>query len=224
MRARLAPVARGLLERVAQDRREEESRSSTIEIDDDEKEINALVLRMLALRQPVAYDLRLLAGALRLVTDLERVGDEAVNIAERAREELGSAREMVRGLLGAMCEHTQEVLHRRRARSPPRGRSGPSRRTDPRARRFRRRTLRQHHPGADRVHDAAPAPCRGSHSRDSGLSVPRAGGRPRHQHRREGDLRRAPGGDDGATLARPDVHWGQPGPWTTGARSMTRTR
>ncbi len=79
-------------------------------IDDDEKEITVLVLRMLALRQPVAYDLRFLAGALRLVTDLERVGDEAVKIAERAREELGSAREMVRGLLREMCEHTQGML------------------------------------------------------------------------------------------------------------------
>lgn len=80
------------------------------QIDDDEKEINALVLHILALRQPVAYDLRLLAGAMRLVTDLERVGDEAVKIAERARAELGSAREMVRGLLGTMCQHTQEML------------------------------------------------------------------------------------------------------------------
>jgi phosphate transport system protein len=80
------------------------------QIDDDEKAINALVLRIMALRQPVAYDLRLLAGALRLVTDLERVGDEAVNIAERAREEVGAARDMVRGLLASMCEHTQEML------------------------------------------------------------------------------------------------------------------
>src|ERR1700721_40728 len=46
-------------------------------IDRDEMEIDALVLRILALRQPVAYDLRFLAGALRLVTDLERAGDEA---------------------------------------------------------------------------------------------------------------------------------------------------
>src|SRR5262245_47668478 len=56
-------------------------------VNQDEKAIDALVLRILALRQPVASDLRLLMTALKLVTDLERIGDEAVNIAERA--ELG---------------------------------------------------------------------------------------------------------------------------------------
>ena len=65
-------------------------------IDRDEMDIDALVLRILALRQPVAYDLRFLAGALRLVTDLERIGDEAVNIAERAKEEHGTAKDKVR--------------------------------------------------------------------------------------------------------------------------------
>jgi phosphate transport system protein len=51
-------------------------------IDRDEKDIDALVLRILALRQPVASDLRMLTASFRLVTDLERIGDEAVNIAE----------------------------------------------------------------------------------------------------------------------------------------------
>src|SRR4051812_35401894 len=51
------------------------------QIDGDEMEIDALVLRILALRQPVAHDLRFLTTALKLVTDLERIGDEAVNIA-----------------------------------------------------------------------------------------------------------------------------------------------
>src|SRR4029079_8921532 len=46
-------------------------------IDRDEMDIDALVLRILALRQPVAYDLRFLTAALKLVTDLERIGDEA---------------------------------------------------------------------------------------------------------------------------------------------------
>jgi phosphate transport system protein len=79
-------------------------------IDRDEMDIDALVLRILALRQPVAYDLRFLAAALRLVTDLERIGDEAVNIAERAKEEHGTARDTVRGELKAMAEQSQEML------------------------------------------------------------------------------------------------------------------
>jgi len=79
-------------------------------IDCDEMDIDALVLRILALRQPVAYDLRFLAGALRLVTDLERIGDEAVNIAERAKEDQGNAKEIVRAELKNMGEQAQEML------------------------------------------------------------------------------------------------------------------
>jgi len=65
------------------------------QIDDDEMKIDALVLRILALRQPVAYDLRFLTTALKLVTDLERIGDEAVNIAERSNEGHGNAKDKV---------------------------------------------------------------------------------------------------------------------------------
>lgn len=49
-----------------------------------EVEIDELCLRMLALRQPAASDLRFITLALKVVTDLERMGDLAVNIAERA--------------------------------------------------------------------------------------------------------------------------------------------
>jgi phosphate transport system protein len=55
-------------------------------VNEDEIAIDALTVRILALRQPVACDLRLLAMAFKLVTDLERIGDEAVNIAERAED------------------------------------------------------------------------------------------------------------------------------------------
>jgi len=79
-------------------------------IDRDEMDIDELVLRVLALRQPVAYDLRFLTGALRLVTDLERVGDEAVNIAERAKEGHGSVKNIVKDDLEAMAEQTQSML------------------------------------------------------------------------------------------------------------------
>jgi phosphate transport system protein len=56
------------------------------EIDQMELEIDNLTLQTLALEQPVAGDLRFLATALKIVRDIERVGDIAVNSAERARE------------------------------------------------------------------------------------------------------------------------------------------
>jgi phosphate transport system protein len=49
-----------------------------------EVEIDEMCRRILALRQPAASDLRLITTALKIVTDLERIGDLAVNIAERA--------------------------------------------------------------------------------------------------------------------------------------------
>jgi len=49
-----------------------------------EVEIDDACRRLLALRQPAASDLRFIATALKIVVDLERMGDLAVNIAERA--------------------------------------------------------------------------------------------------------------------------------------------
>lgn len=45
--------------------------------------IDERCIRMLALRQPAASDLRFIAAALKMVTDLERIGDLAVNMGER---------------------------------------------------------------------------------------------------------------------------------------------
>jgi len=53
-------------------------------IDQMELDIDARVTRLLALHQPVAGDLRLLIMAIKINTDLERMGDMAVNIADRA--------------------------------------------------------------------------------------------------------------------------------------------
>ncbi|MDJ0684294.1 MAG: phosphate signaling complex protein PhoU [Alphaproteobacteria bacterium] len=52
-------------------------------LDTLDTEIDALVVRMLALRQPVANDLRLIIGMLRASSDIERIGDYAKNIAKR---------------------------------------------------------------------------------------------------------------------------------------------
>ena len=60
--------------------------STDHEVNADELAVDELAVRILALRQPVGRDLRFLITALKVVTDLERIGDEAVNIAERAKE------------------------------------------------------------------------------------------------------------------------------------------
>ena len=49
-------------------------------------EIDDLCLKLLALHQPAARDLRLITTALKITTDLERIGDLAAHIAERALE------------------------------------------------------------------------------------------------------------------------------------------
>ena len=56
------------------------------EMNDDEVAVDDLAVRILALRQPVGRDLRFTVISVKVVTDLERIGDEAVNLAERARE------------------------------------------------------------------------------------------------------------------------------------------
>ena len=52
------------------------------DIDRKEREIEALCLRLLLQQQPVARDLRQISAALKMITDLERIGDQAEEIAD----------------------------------------------------------------------------------------------------------------------------------------------
>ncbi len=67
------------------------------QIDDNEVDIEEACLKILALYQPVATDLRYVIAMLKINNDLERIGDEAVNIAERS------------GLSGQPCPHSQSL-------------------------------------------------------------------------------------------------------------------
>jgi phosphate transport system protein len=51
-----------------------------------EREIDQMALDLLAMEQPMAIDLRFILAVIRINADLERVGDQAVNIAVRVRE------------------------------------------------------------------------------------------------------------------------------------------
>ena len=52
------------------------------EIDLKEKEIESLCMRLLLQQQPVAGDLRMISSALKMISDMERIGDQAADIAE----------------------------------------------------------------------------------------------------------------------------------------------
>ncbi len=53
-----------------------------LEIDQKEREIENLCMRLLLQQQPVAGDLRQISSALKMITDLERIGDQTSDIAE----------------------------------------------------------------------------------------------------------------------------------------------
>src|SRR5438552_1015631 len=76
-----------------------------------EVDIDDHCLRILARRQPVASDLRFLTTALKLVTDLERIGDLGVNICERVLELNGEPPLKPYVDLPNMTREVQEMLH-----------------------------------------------------------------------------------------------------------------
>jgi len=94
-----------------------------------EREIDELALDLLAMQQPMAIDLRFITAVMKINADLERVGDQAVNIAQRVQHSLdlpevdlpadiprmaGLARDMVRrslqSFIDARPEAAEEVL------------------------------------------------------------------------------------------------------------------
>ena len=52
------------------------------DIDEMEMEIEEKCLNLIALQQPLAKDLRIISTILKIITDLERIGDHVTNIAE----------------------------------------------------------------------------------------------------------------------------------------------
>jgi len=80
----IAIAIKGLKDRkeeLAQEVLKKEENINLIEI-----EIDELCMRLLALRQPMASDLRFITSAMKIGSELERIGDQAVNIAERTLE------------------------------------------------------------------------------------------------------------------------------------------
>ena len=75
-------------------------------------EIDDLAIKLLALHQPAARDLRLITTALKVTTDLERIGDLAEHIAERATELAGELPIKPSIDLPRMAELARDMLRR----------------------------------------------------------------------------------------------------------------
>ncbi|MGM9521702.1 MAG: phosphate signaling complex protein PhoU [Oscillospiraceae bacterium] len=71
------------------------------EIDRIERQIESLCLKLLLQQQPVARDLRLISAALKMITDMERIGDQAADIAEIVG--------FLNGRTGAECSHISDM-------------------------------------------------------------------------------------------------------------------
>ncbi len=81
------------------------------QVNRSEVEVDRLCLRILALRQPAASDLRFVTFALKVVTDVERIGDLAVNVAQRATELAADPPLPLPPEISKMSELVQAMLH-----------------------------------------------------------------------------------------------------------------
>ena len=89
------------------------------EIDQKERDIEALCMKLLLRQQPVAGDLRNISAALRMIADMERIGDQAEDIAEiiqflagRSAENDDLLREMARSTIHMVTESVDAYVKR----------------------------------------------------------------------------------------------------------------
>jgi len=82
------------------------------EIDQMEVDLEESCLKVLALHQPVAIDLRFIVAVLKINNDLERIGDLAVNIAQRANYLANKPKVNIQLKLTEMADKTQIMLRK----------------------------------------------------------------------------------------------------------------
>jgi phosphate transport system protein len=80
------------------------------EIDQQEKDIESLCLQLLLRQQPVAKDLRLISAAMKMVTDMERIGDQAADISEIAKYLIGKENLINLETIPLMAEATSRMV------------------------------------------------------------------------------------------------------------------
>jgi len=82
------------------------------EVDRKEREIEALCLRLILMQQPVARDLRVISAALKMITDMERIGDQAADICEILTMPLEGEQITLPEHLPPMAAETAKMVHK----------------------------------------------------------------------------------------------------------------
>ncbi len=78
-------------------------------IDEKEREIEALCMRLLLQQQPVARDLRTVSSALKMISDMERIGDQASDIAEITKF-IGAEHQQYSARITEMAKQTVQMV------------------------------------------------------------------------------------------------------------------
>ena len=157
-------------------------------LDAMEMALEETVVKVIALRQPVAADLRVLIAAMKIASTLERIGDLAKNIAKRAIP-LSSARpiKLTTSIVRMGRADADPALGRaeraRLARRRPRGADLEPGLRD-------RRDVQRHLPRGRHLHGRGQPADRGRRAADVHRQEPRADRRPHHAHLRDGLLHR----------------------------------
>jgi phosphate transport system protein len=80
------------------------------DVDQYEEEIAKQALKIIWKEQPVAGDLRLVTGILKLITDLERIGDHASDVAEMTLHLSDARNQRVMPITSKMAEHVERMV------------------------------------------------------------------------------------------------------------------
>ena len=90
-----------------------------LEIDNAQRDIEAFCMKLLLRQQPVARDLRSISAALKMITDMERIGDQSEDIAEivtmaqlTASDETLHIGEMARAAIGMVTDSVEAFVKR----------------------------------------------------------------------------------------------------------------
>ena len=81
---------------------------SDAEIDQKERDIERLCMRLLLQQQPVATDLRVISSALKMITDMERIGDQTQDIADILK--MGNIKPAENATLEQMAQATMKMV------------------------------------------------------------------------------------------------------------------